>query len=501
MKKFFIHTFQPGIAVLILTLLNLIPCADLSAQGYQTEQYLFPSQVGNNVIIRENFTGVPLISYRSTKKANFVYGDIYTNNTKKFEINDSMDMTGSCISYKINDMRVIGNMCYFCGVRWDLHEDPESGAYVTDSTGVLGRFPLDPLGFGQSVKFHLKLIRETKSLDRMATYAQDRDTVIAMIGIVDEPASQSCLAVARVDNSNPWKYIVKYTNNNPSEEVFTDIATTPLTTYIASHHRDITDKYYIHIRMNDNASLSGGSYLRFDTLNNYLHPSFSVSETTQYELIRPDFSAVQLCSTPWDVVYAAFSCLKKSPTPTYPTAVCTIRTIDKVMANVQIVKNAHSNAHTLVDMDYIYQATGGALGSMTALLHNTPGPYKTVLEYPSGILSSPGTLVPVHRLVDNQMQSISVYNGDDIRLGGIWSSSSQNLTYLQEEQPTLNEKNQCIDVSQTEILPVEGALQPTALERTLHFKTTYELDFEWGKKSTPTIAVDVENVCIQRSEE
>ncbi|MBR3413164.1 MAG: hypothetical protein IKG81_10810 [Bacteroidales bacterium] len=499
MKKFFIHTFQPGIAVLILTLLNLIPCADLSAQGYQTEQYLFPSQVGNNVIIRENFTGVPLISYRSTKKANFVYGDIYTNNTKKFEINDSMDMTGSCISYKINDMRVIGNMCYFCGVRWDLHEDPESGAYVTDSTGVLGRFPLDPLGFGQSVKFHLKLIRETKSLDRMATYAQDRDTVIAMIGIVDEPASQSCLAVARVDNSNQWKYIVKYTNNNPSEEVFTDIAITNLTTYIAAHYRSNTDKYYIHIRMNDNASLSGGSYSRFDTMNSYLLASYSLSDTL-YELIRPDYSAVQLCSTPWDVVCVAFPCLKRSPTLTYPTAVCNIRTVGKVMANMQIVKYAHSNPHTLVDMDYIYQTTGGALGSMIALLHNTSGSYKTVVEYPSGTIYY-NTWAPVHRLVDNQMQSISVYNGDDIRLGGIWSSSSQNLTYLQEEQPTLNEKNQCIDVSQTEILPVEGALQPTALERTLHFKTTYELDFEWGKKSTPTIAVDVENVCIQRSEE
>ena len=184
---------------LLLTVLLFPLCATVVAQSPQSAQYKFPSLMGDNVIIRETVAGVPVMSYRSYLETGFLYIDINTNNVMKCSIDDTMTVNEGLISYKINDMRVIGYMCYFCGVRKYSHNDPETGLHVTDSIGFLGRFHLDSLGFGQTVQYHLKLVRETKSLDRMATYAAGNDTVIAMIGIVDEPASQSCVAVARFD--------------------------------------------------------------------------------------------------------------------------------------------------------------------------------------------------------------------------------------------------------------------------------------------------------------
>ena len=417
----------------------------------------------------------------------------------KCSIDDTMTVNEGLISYKINDMRVIGYMCYFCGVRKYSHNDPETGLHVTDSIGFLGRFHLDSLGFGQTVQYHLKLVRETKSLDRMATYAAGNDTVIAMIGIVDEPASQSCVAVARFDYPGSWRYIVKYAMG---AEVFTDIASTNQTTVIASYYRNIMGKDYFFLRVNANSSLVGGGYSGLDARNKYVISSFPVTDTL-YEIIRPDCTAVRLTAAPWDVVYAAFACRKNGLFPTYPTAVCSIRFPDKTMANMQIVKNAYTHPHTLVDMRYIYKNYGEETGAMVALLHNTDGPYRTVVEYPNSTIYTYGLtrVAPVRQLVDNQMHSLSVYNGNNIRFGGIWSSTMRHPTYLQETQPQLKEKDKCMYVSETDILLPNGTVQPLTSEVPLTIKDYNEKDLFWDKKNTTKTEVTIDNTCLKRDEE
>lgn len=90
MKCGFINFVLLGKATLLLIVLFFPLCANVLAQSPQSAQYMFPSLSGDNVIVRENPTGVPVMSYRSYFDADFVYGDITANNVMKFSIDDSM---------------------------------------------------------------------------------------------------------------------------------------------------------------------------------------------------------------------------------------------------------------------------------------------------------------------------------------------------------------------------------------------------------------------------
>ena len=497
-------------ALALLAMLGLLPSTPTEAQTVQSAQYVFPTTTGRQVIVRESDAGVPVISYRkegpisSGGGAHFVYGDIYSSGAKDFIIRDSMTVNNNSIRYVVNDMRVVGDMCYFCGCRECNYGEPDpwTGGLVTDSIGILGRFRLDPSGTMTLSSFDLKLMRETKALQRMAVDASNHDTLLVMTGIVNTPystTSASCLAVARVRHTivpDPWKYNVAYVGNDP-DEVFTDLAIDTRYAVIASYRKVSGDKYYFYLRAAKSTDiLFDDDYTDFDDRNKY-----SLADSC-IKITRPDNAEVRLSAVPWDKkVYASFMCsMNPCKDSLYNTAMCEIATNSMNLENIQVVQKIFSTPHTLVDTKYLYKTYGDASTAFVALLHQPDGRFGTVVEYPHALTSSyPYTeqTALVQRLADYKISSVSALNGSvyDVRFGGVRRSSTIP-TYLQEILPSLYDNSQCMQNSEADVLVIPDLIRPDRITNMLI--SIYE-DIKalgWDTKPTNPESVDVDNICI-----
>ncbi len=493
-----INFIQSGATQLLLLLLLLLPCANVEAQTVQSAQYNFPTQRGSRVIVRESNAGLPVIAHRhhvSIVGAGFLYGDIATNNAKLFVIPDTTFMDGGS-GYTIKDMRVIGDMCYFCGMR--VRDHVEGSSFVTDSVGVLGRFRLSPSGFAQPVKYDLKLIDETKSLDRMAAFADYSDTVLAMIGIVDNPASESCLTVARVNSAGQWDYYVEYTDNSVVEEVFTDIAVDPKNVTIASYHKNAEGKSHFNLRISDNYDVQHDTYSYFDILNRYT-PILMSMPNPCYTLARPDFAAVRLCTQPNEsIVYAAFACYANNMTPVYPTGMCEIETVSKILLSAQIVQKLYLTPHTLVDVAYLDASMASGSPATVALLHQTDGLYKTVVEYPYADIGNYGSTPTalVQQKGSELLSSVCAHDRDDVRFGGVLDYAIRKLTYLQEVLPPITNMYMCMINSEANIMTSNDSQAPDDGPSPLLHKTDGMQELNWAHKTAASVEVGAENPCI-----
>lgn len=492
-----------GVAVTFLAMLCIVPCATLEAQVAQSTQYYFPNSQGVNVIVRESATGVPVIYYRALSSTRFAYGDLSTGSVKEFSINDTILVGNRHIRTIVNDMRVIGDMCYFCGYRVYVHNeyDPATGATIIDSIGILGRFRLDPSGIFMPVSYDIKFIHGTKSLDRMATHTNSGDTLIAMTGIVDTPystTSASCLTVARVRHTNDpdqWGYNVVYVDNAP-EEVFTDIAVDTRYVVVASYLRLGGEKYSFYLRSAKRDDvLIDDDYAGFNKRYHY-----SLSDSC-IRIARPDNADVRLSAVPWDKkVYAAFACsMNACDSNACNTALCEITTNNMRMNDIQVVQRLYSTPHTLMDTKYLYKTYGDASGAFVALLHQPDGIFGTVVEYPCALTSSYSGTVPmalIQRMSDYKMFSMSALDGsvNDVRFGGI-KQSSLYLTYLQEVLPTLSSGNQCMQNNETDVMVIDGWQDPVYVNNNLLLIRSSAIPLGWDVKPVSTGAINVDNVC------
>lgn len=505
MKKiFFIDSVRSGAAVLLLALLCLLPCARVSAQGVQSAQYQFPSAQGWNVVARESVAGDPVMSciWGGTigvdAGVHVLYGDISTNSVREFLIMDTVSQAG-VIGHEIKDMRVVGDMCYFCGTRTvtGSEYDPVTGLLMVDSIGMLGRFQLDPSGFGTTIQYDLNLIDGTKSLDRMATYVYGLDTMIAMIGIEGQLSSWSCLVVARVTFRNPWEYTVRYISGNP-REVFTDIAIDSAWTVISSYHRDAQGKKYFCLRASESESLHmHDNYAQFNDRYKY----YTAQQDNCIGFYRWNYAAVRLSAVPWtSKVYAAFSCtVSTCDTSPYQTALCEIGTDDMTMKSVQVVHRMYSDAHTLKDMKFLYKTYGDGSTALVSLLHLTDERFTTYVEYPYAQVGSYGVVPRVlgQRLVGNQMHSISAFNNDvnDVRFGGIKGVSTPNLTYIREVLPSLFDGDRCMQNDEVDIAYRETSYAPQSDNVPLSELFSGMRRLVWKTKAASTLSVNVGNPC------
>ena len=491
-----------GVAVTFLAMLCTVPCATLEAQVAQSTQYYFPNSQGVNVIVRESATGVPVIYYRALQSTRFAYGDLSTGSVKEFSINDTILVGNRHIRTIVNDMRVIGDMCYFCGYRVYVHNeyDPATGATIIDSIGILGRFRLDPSGIFMPVSYDIKFIRETKFLDRMATYTSYGDTLIAMTGIVDTPyssSSASCLAIARVRHTtdpDSWKYNVAYVGNAP-EEVFTDIAIDTRYVVVASYRRLGGEKYSFYLRSAKRDDvLIDDDYTGFNKRYHYNLDSC-------IRIARPNNADIRLSAVPWDKkVYAAFACsMNACDSNACNTALCEITTNNMRMNDIQVVQRLYSTPHTLMDTKYLYKTYGDASGAFVALLHQPDGIFGTVVEYPCALTSSYSGTVPmalIQRMSDYKMFSMSALDGsvNDVRFGGK-KQSSLYLTYLQEVLPTLSSGNQCMQNNETDVMVIDGWQDPVYVNNNLLLIRSSAIPLGWDVKPVSTGAINVDNVC------
>lgn len=502
-KVIFVNSVWLRVALTLLVLLCLQPCVNVKAQTIQSAQYQFPSRLGWDAVVRESAGGVPVISYRSAGGAYFAYGDPSTGYVLELSINDTLMVGNNSISYKINDMRVIGDMCYFCGVRMYTHGelDPETGAQIVDSIGILGRFYLNPSGSGLTGKFDLKHFPETKRIDRMTIYGRNipgfgNDTVVAMIGIMQNFGSPSCLIVAKLKVTPVWEYIVRYADNySGMDEIFTDITSNMNKIVIASYIRGVGEENYFYLRTAERDSVRINNFGQFDT--RYKYDLLQLSDSC-FSLVRPDNAIVRLCTVPWaKKLYASFACNMNSTHSLYPTALCEITTDNMDMIGVQVVRKTYITPYTLIDMKYLYKVYNDENDATVALLHNTNEIYKTVVEYPQALTSNCSTYYKmlVQQLVDSKMLSLSAYNGNDIRFGGVYGETPTKLTYLQELQPLLFSKSLCMENNDADVFATQKNVIPEPENRPLVCKQQEMNSLVWGKKSAGVTAINAVNTC------
>ncbi len=491
---------EAAILVLLLVLLCVLPSANVEAQTVQSAQYICANHFGEDVVLRESSSGWQIISYHgvisgTASGACFEYGDLHSNAVKQFYIPDTLQVTGS-IKYRIKDMCVLGDMCYFCGVRMFAYyqPDPGTGIVVADSTGILGRFRLDPSGFGSTEKYDIKYFSSTKVLNRMEAVAA-LDTAVVAVGIMNNSASEPCLLVARRRASmfEQWKYIVKKT---AVPEVFTDIAVDAGMVTVSSYDRTATGKHHFGLRRSKKFDVMTYSALfeEFDSLYVY---DLSAGDTC-IRFVRPGNNDVLLSGVPWKMkVYAGFACsfdtCSSSPCQ---TALCEVETDNMRLNAMQIVQKMHSTPHTLVDMKYLYNTEGDESSAAVGLLHLTGDRFRTVVEYPYALISSYTDAVPralMQRLENDAMKSMSAYHGNDVRFGG---NVTSKVTCLQEILPGIDAGSLCMQNGETEVLTIEQSQYPARDKKALSNLTETLQDLFWETKTVYPKPVGVTDICI-----
>ena len=291
---------------------------------------------------------------------------------------------------------------------------------------------------------------------------------------------------------------MEYTNNSVVEEVFTDIAVDPKNVTIASYHKNGEGMHHFNLRISDNYDVQNDTYSYFDILNKYT-PILMTMPNPCFTLARPDFAAIRLCVEPNDSkVYAAFACYNSAMLPAYPTGVCKIETDSKILLSAQIVQKAYMTPHTLVDVAYLDATVGSGAPASVALLHQTDGMYKTVVEYPYADISSygPSPVALVQQKADEMLSSVFAHDRDNVRFGGILDHSTKKLTYLQEILPPLADKYLCIESTEANIMTSNDAQAPESVPSPLLQKTDSMKDLNWGHKTAVSEEINAENICI-----
>ena len=154
------------------------------------------------------------------------------------------------VKYKVLDMVVVGNMCFYCGRKTcitGIEESPEGQPYlVFESKGFVGQISLDHITAEQGGKAARRMteISTTKEIARIDAWispTSTTDTLLAMVGITLD--DKSCLVIAK-DSNTGFKYM-RYTSSDDTEE-FTDIAFTEGQLLVAS--RFMNENYLLGFR-------------------------------------------------------------------------------------------------------------------------------------------------------------------------------------------------------------------------------------------------------------
>lgn len=491
------QVFRMSLFLIILT--GLFSTEEASGQTYLAKEYHFSSCKGQCVITRENGTGVPIMSYRGTYGEYFVYGNWGTGTANYFNIPDTT-YQDAITCYMVNDMQVIGESCYFCGCR--THSTIVNNMVVTDSVGFIGRLHLNDWecsGPANNIKYQLRLVSETKTLERLAAKELGGDTILAMTGIANLFNSISCLVVAkRTYLSTSWRYDIWMTNDSP--ETFTDIVIDVKNIVLASRRNGQAESTKFYLRSAGlNAVIYSEDYSNFDNRNKFNTQTASLECTTQglsVDLAHDMDAQIRLCAIPWEtVVHVAYECHSSSSLlqETYSTALGRIETSTSPMTmdNIQVTAGQYDYPGTFIDMKYIYNNANNYYLNAVAILHVSDDEPKSIIEYPYSLLSDYGGLYSAFKQTSSihLFNSMSVFNGKDIRFGGRFKSAALNLVHLITERQYLLTKEWCLSHSDIEVCTSNDTLT-AGIENSPLIQYGLNLPdfFSWGNLHTAQLS-------------
>lgn len=325
----------------------------------------------------------------------FPYPSINNSNVRRFIFPTESNAQGS-IYYTINDVTVIGGMCYFCGKKKfenGYQYDLNNNIIITyDSIGFVGRFQLSNLS--SAIKYQIRTISGTVNILRMDKHTDpNSDTLLAMVGVANDIAKPTCLVFMHGSGSS-WYYNVR--KSTDASETFTDIVFTSKYVVAVSklqgeslkfclRSADIDDAYCLH----DYSTLN--NLKQFNTSTLYDPYSSNQSPTWHYDNVQ-----MRMCKIPesdeFCVAYESFYPypwygITKNSISLYRMEMSQFYSNQITMTNAQLVRGDISDTGTFADIEFVSYANS------TALLHQTSnGSIKSILQLASwstiGALSS-----------------------------------------------------------------------------------------------------------------
>ena len=174
----------------------------------------------------ENRFTVRKLSTTSPNSISFKLPDIYTLGGTPFPTPPYNN--GGKILYRIHDMRIFEDTCYFCGEKktttGDYYIDTNGHpTYQTTDIGLVGKFTISKL-FNGINDLELVTIPNIVSLRRMTVYPASQGYSISMIGVPDVSSPTCIVDLYRNPSTGQWIYDAAH----PSivQEILTDITFT-----------------------------------------------------------------------------------------------------------------------------------------------------------------------------------------------------------------------------------------------------------------------------------
>ena len=306
--------------------------------------------------------------------------------------------------------------------------------------------------------------------------------MISMIGRSDSSIPTDCLAMVKFTTpGGGWLYDLRI-NSDPDER-FTDIDHNAKEIAIASRRTGQDEENYVYLRTAEIYDVFFfNDCSNFNTRNQY-QPSAGSNPSLFYSMNHTQDADIRLCAVPWNsYMHLAYECTGAPIHLPYATTLCRVETNGMHMDNLQIIEEGFAKPNTLLDMKYVYNSEGEDSGNTVAILHQTDTDYKSFVEYPFGLISdySAPYLALVQKSKQRCFSSISVWGGNDIRLGGIEKPSAAHIAHLRQVRQYLGEKDICILNSNTSVAWKNTTLIPSTSSVPMRKHTNTPLPFVWN---------------------
>ena len=209
-----------------LTVLWMLPFF-MVAQSSMEHRYV-GLQGDDAVMCTDQSNGNSIICYQnaSTSLPCFVYHKHTGSSTNRYQCVENPNPSGFPYSYKVSDIEIIDEYCYFCGtfITTTLEAVAEAGntfIEVRTETGFVGRFLLSDITNGYNLYIQFVTIPGTTEFHKLEGFSSGTYNIISLIGTADPNHEVSCLALLKDNGGNSSKYGL-YTMPD-DEETLTDV--------------------------------------------------------------------------------------------------------------------------------------------------------------------------------------------------------------------------------------------------------------------------------------
>lgn len=425
--------------IMLLLSLVLLWAKPATAQILSSE-YAFSNCSGSEVIVRSTLQGQLLMHYKKTG-TNMHYFALRnpSYSTANQAIITPYTTPHGTVKYIVNDMCVIGNMCYFCGQKGtptgnNIYHIGVGWSAEYEYVGFVGRFTLSLFGIHDpsAAKYGIIEISNTSTLNRMDYFVDNNDTLLGFVGLSDENPSHTCIVRLRSNQYGGRQYsrynVEKSTDEN---EIFTDVVVAEKR--LAFISKKAGDNWLLYIRNGSRDNWKVSDLYEFNQRYCF-NTQLATAPLGDALLWRRTDADIRACCIPYaDEVNVAHECNSYGPSSSthYSSALFKISLGTNVsMISAQYVSGAYQNPNCLKDIAYL------PCDQTVAILYSNPinTNLPSVIFLPSWNSSSPTNSMTI---IDKAISTITVNNNQELFMGGVNTGTSE-LTQLTQDKPAID---------------------------------------------------------------